>query len=233
MGLDLYCVHLEVERRFDLTLLPEDWAELHTVGELVALIRARLRRAGEAGLTLRAFLQLRELLRDVTGDDAFRARPSERLVDRLSPSQRRALWKRLPALFGGTPPPLALGPLGCGAGLALGGAAVGAVLISVLPTHWADGSVRFIPAVVAGAALGGVGLVLIQDRLQTRPPRGYRTVGELARRLAGRGASADPRGDPGEAAVLEELRAILTRELGVDADEVVPAARFVEDLGAC
>ena len=200
MGIDFLELTIEVEERFGVTLAPEDGPELATVGGLVDAVRRRLRAGEQTGLTLRAWFQIRELLREVAGDPDFRVRPSERLVDRLTPARRRDLWRRLPAAFGGTPPPLGLGPM---TGLAV------------------------------------VAVILLGNQVHTRPPAGYRTAGELARRLVGRTAAVpargDPRrGDPGEEAVREVVRAILIEEVGIPAERVTPLRRgdrFVEDLG--
>ena len=226
---------METEERFGVTLAPEDWPELATVGGLVDAVRRRLRAGEQTGLTLRAWFQIRDLLREVTGDPDFRMRPSERLTDRLAPARRRELWRRLPAAFGGTPPPLGLGPVGRAAGLIVGAAGVGAIAAAGLTDGWRKWTV----AVGAGAALTAAALVFLGDRLHTRPPAGYRTAGELARRLVGRTAAVpargDPRrGDPGEEVVREVVRAILIEEVGVPAERVTPLRRqdrFVEDLG--
>ena len=235
MGIDFLELTIEIEERFGVALAPEDWPDVATVGGLVDALRRRLRAGEQTGLTLRAWFQIRELLREVAGDPDFRMRPSERLTDRLTPARRRELWRRLPDPLRGPPTPLSLGPVGCAAGLTVGAVVIGAIAVAGLTDRWWVGTF----AVGTGAGLTAAGLLFIGGRLHTRPPAGYRTAGDLARRLVARTAAVpargDPaRGDPGEEAVRAAVRTILIEEVGIPAADITPLRRedrFVEDLG--
>ena len=63
------------------------------------------------------------------------------------------------------------------------------------------------------------------------PPSGWDTMGDVANRIVGTIAATTDRQLDDDEAVLRELRPIVAATLGVQEAEVVPAARFIEDLG--
>ena len=232
MGIDLIEFVMETEDRFGVALDDTEWTHVRTVGDMAAVIRAKLG-AAASGLTrgcpsVPTFFQIRDLLRAVTDDATLRVRPGEALVDRLSPDQRLALWKRLPEALGRPPAEM---------DLSASADRIMCTLLTFVPvcgvaTIAAIGGGHdwwFVPPALAlGATLVGAGIL---SRLppSSEPPFGWRTIGDLTRRLVHQNEFAVER-DPGAAAVFEELRAILVRHFGLKPEEVTPSARFVEDL---
>src|SRR5262249_1515697 len=74
-------------------------------------------------------------------------------------------------------------------------------------------------------------LEVITARFRSVPPEGWATFGDLTRRCAGGEVATRNTHLKTDEAILEEMRPILVNALGIDASEVVPSARFVEDLG--
>ena len=230
MGLDTYELVLETEDRFGVAFDEADLAQIFTVGELVAAVRAKLRHAAAGCPCPAAFFRLRDLLREVVGDPGFRARPGEALADRLTAIQRCELWARLPELLGRRPPPLrpAWGEDAVPCGLAAFLAVCGMLTVAALLGGRAGWGLP--PALGLGAG-GAAAALWLSPGWRARPPWGWETVGDVTRRLAA--ADARDAGDPGERAVLAEVRDILAEQFAVDPAAAVPNARLVEDLGLC
>ncbi|VAX39691.1 hypothetical protein MNBD_PLANCTO02-642 [hydrothermal vent metagenome] len=68
-------------------------------------------------------------------------------------------------------------------------------------------------------------------RFWSKQPIGFKTVGDITRQIAKRHLAIKPFASSEYTAVLNELRPIIMNALNVKEDEVVPTARFVEDLG--
>ena len=114
MGLDGVELVMEVEEHFGITIQETTAERIRTVGDLIALIHNRLTRSRESHCAnLAAFLTLRSVVRQVTGNDALRFRPSYRIENTLTPRQRRVLWKRLAEILGAVPRRLRRPPLDC------------------------------------------------------------------------------------------------------------------------
>ena len=226
MGLDAVILVMEIEEHFGITIKEAEAQEIRTVGDVVDVIRNRIDHAQLGGCeTLPAFLRLRETVREVCQDKSLKLRPSERVVDRLTPRQRRRLWKKLPQLLGRPPE-------------------------SLRRTHWvrhlftALGFVSVFMALAVAMAIDIatfpallfllVGLACITHWLTVwachTPPRNWQTFGELAQRMVGTVQVTRPIRGRANEEILEELRPIFVDVLGVDASEVQLEARLVEDL---
>jgi len=226
MGLDAVEMIMEIEDRFGITITDEEAQQIVTVGDMVSLIVKRLRAAATRRcFCLPAFFALRRVIRQVVGDDRFRLRPVDDVVARLSPAQRRELWKRLPDLLGTAaselvyPWPVQLIIVAIVA-LIIGG--------SVIIAAKLGGGIAF--AFLVWTLVGFGWIAVTPNRLQTYPPKGWRTFADITRKIAGSIAATKQLELPDSEAVLVELRAIIVSWLGVDESKVVPEARFVEDL---
>jgi acyl carrier protein len=227
MGLDAVELVMDVEDHFGITVRDTDAEVLRTVGDLVSLIQSRLVAARqEVCPTLPAFLHLRSCVRDISGDERFRIRPRERVADSLSSSQRRALWRRLSSLLGSRPRELQRPRwlriiLVAALLILLASATVLALAIDV----------AILPVTLAAAAIAAFVLHLVTLPFRTTPPDDWTTFGDIARKLAGVVAATKRTTLETADDILTELRPLIVESLGVDADEVVSDARFVEDLG--
>lgn len=73
-------------------------------------------------------------------------------------------------------------------------------------------------------------LYLVTSRFRNVPQNGLATFGDIAKKIVGLTFATADLDLPDDTAILSELRPIVVGILGVDADEIVPSARFVEDL---
>jgi len=94
----------EFERRMDeelgITLYGEDLPNLETVGGLHSLVLARIAaRDADPWLTLKVFRELRGETRKILGDPNLKVRPSDRVIDIVPWTRRRAFWKKLRIRF--------------------------------------------------------------------------------------------------------------------------------------
>lgn len=225
MGLDSVELVIEVEERFDVTISDEEAGAIRTVGDLLELVDQRVkRRQSTTCLSLGWFLKLRSTTRDAASDPALRIRTGDKLIEVLTGRQRSDLWDRLSKQFDTSLPFLRRPKV---FGVTFGMLALAWLIVGFVGV--ANGSYS---ALLSYLACGGGLLVvfLATEPLRTYPPLGYETFGEITRRLVGLEALTVgfPAGD--RSLLLEELASIVSEQLGVERDEVVPEARFVEDL---
>lgn len=227
MGLDAVELVMDVEDHFGITIQNAEAEHVRTVGDLVAIIQGRISAAHEAYCpTLPAFLKLRTTVRDTTGDNTLRIRPRQRIADRLTGPQRRHLWKRLSELLGSPPrdlrrPYLLRQILGASVVALLGIALIAAVSIDV----------RILPVTIALAAFGIFMLHIVTVSFRTVPPEEWATFGDVTAKLVGVTFATKQLQLRTADDILSELRPLIVDVLGVDSNEVVADARFVEDLG--
>ena len=226
MGLDGVELVMEVEDHFGISLGDDEASQIRTVGDLVAIIRARAVAGEQLDCPTRsAFFSLRQLVREITGDPALRFRPRDEVAAILSPRLRRRLWRWLRELLKTEPRALHLPPW-LRSALVVAGVCL---VIAALATAAIDPVI--VPLALVGAAVLGFGLLMACSAFREVPPPGWATWGELARRIAGISAIKSGRHLTDEDVVLEELRPIIAEQLGVDAEKIVLGTRFVEDLG--
>ncbi|GIW97730.1 MAG: acyl carrier protein [Pirellulaceae bacterium] len=227
MGLDGVELLMDVEEHFGISIQDAEAEAMGTVGDLISLISARLSAAQRIECpTARAFFDLRRLVRTVATDDSLRIRPRDRVTEKLAPATRKRLWEQLDDLLGTHPPEL------CRAGhlrwlLVLVG------LVCLASAFLAAIAVEFtiLPLTLAIA----VAIIALLNRMTLRfrnfPPQGWATFGEIAIQLAGTTAATKKLHLRSDDDILHALRPLVVNALGVDESEVVPSARFVEDLG--
>lgn len=226
MGLDSVELVMNVEDHFGISFTASECLEVRTVGDLVEVCRQRIAASlSKRCFTLPCFLSLRREVRAVTADPSFRIRPSQRIVDRLSPYDRRALWRRLAAVGEGGPNKLRR-PRILTICIWLTAAFASGMWMVVVYNHreW-----NFLSVIVGLITL----LVLFAATriFKTEPPASLATFGDMARWIASWQVALKPTESADPAVILNELRPIISELLGVSLDEIVPAAAFVEDLG--
>ena len=227
MGLDAVELVMDVEDHFGITIQNAEAERVRTVGDLVTLIQGRISATHDAYCpTLPAFLKLRTTVRDTTGDNTFRIRPRQRIADRLTVPQRRDLWKRLSEMLGSPPrglrrPYLLRQVLGTSVVALLCLALIAAVAIDV----------RILPVTLALAAFCIFLLHIVTVPFRSVPPEEWVTFGDVTVKLVGVTFATKQLQLRTADDILSELRPLIVGVLGVDRDEVVADARFVEDLG--
>lgn len=227
MGLDAVELVMDVEDHFGIAIQNTEAEHVRTVGDLVALIQSRILAAQHASCpTLKSFLQLRSCVRELTADQTLRIRTRTRVVDVLNRSQRRRFWKRLADILGSAPPSLRRHP-------ALRKALVAFVFAAIVLAVVVASAIDFAILPLTLFLAAGVTLILhlATVRLRIYPPETLTTFGAIARRMTGVTAATKQLHLDSDQAILDELRPIVVDTLGVDGTEVVPTARFIEDLG--
>ncbi len=223
MGLDGVELVLEVEETFGITIADSEAGAIRTVGDLEQLVLSRVANGrGSACLSLPAFCQVRRAVRETVCQPALRLRPSTRFDRVATASDLRRLWKRLHELLGTSPPPLrrpnwmrctllAVSVALCAAGIA---------------TAWIDPAI--VPLGLVTAATPIIAGYWITSPWRHCPPPEMSTLGDATRKLVG--LEAATKHGLVEDDVVRKLKELIVEQLGVEADEVVPDARFVEDL---
>ncbi len=227
VGLDGVEIVMDVEDHFGITIQTAEAERVRTVGDLVSLIRGRIAAACTTPCpTLPAFIRVRAAVREAVDDNSFRIRPRQRIVDRLNTTQRRQLWSRLSTLLGSPArelrrPVFLRRILGTSVAVLIGVAVLAAAAIDV----------RVLPLTLALAAVCALVLQLMTVPLRSLPPAEWETFGDITAKLVGVATATKQLHLETQDDILTDLRPLIVEVLGVDASEVVPEARFVEDLG--
>ena len=228
MGLDGIELVMEVEDEFGITIPDSDMEQMRTVGDLVAICFDRIKATTtERCPSLPCFYSLRRLMREVLKDPELKIRPRDKIEDFLQVSDRRSLWRRLPELLETTPRELRRPPW-LRKTLVLTVLAFPLVLIFAFP--WLMATEVLI--LVLFATFGfGIALNLLTIGFRTVTPQGYDTFGDITKRMVGLKIATNPPDNVDYENVFLIVKQIVAEQLGVEFEEVVPEARFVEDLG--
>jgi len=227
MGLDAVEIVMDVEDHFGITIQNTEAERIRTVGDLVTLVQDRISAAHKGGCsTLSAFLKLRATLRAVTGDNTLAIRPHQHIAVVLTVRQRRELWRHLADLLGSAPRDLQR-PQWLRRILRLSVVALlGIALVVAVAIDIGIGPVTF-----ALAAICIFCLYVATVPFCTIPPEGWVTFGDVANRIVGVTMATKNLEFQTADNILCELRTLIVGVTGVDADEIVPDARFREDIG--
>ncbi len=197
---------------------------IETVGDLQQLVQTRIdaRQSGKC-YTLPAFLEIRQLLRDATGDPALRIRPATLVVACLSSSERKVVWHELRARYG------LFIDLERPSWLKRALVAVSLVLcVSGVYCDWQ--AIEAFPLGTLSGVLFAIALVVMSRPMCNRPSARHATIGQLATNLVGTRVARGDVDDLTAQQLEAEIRDIIVDAVGVDADEVVASARLREDL---
>ncbi len=227
MGMDGVELLMAVEEHFGISIRDDEVAEIRTVGELVAIVDGRLKAAQTSVCSLLpAFLRLRTAARAVVNNNQLHIRPSMRLVDVLTSSQRRRLWTVIRDDLS-----LRASALRLPSWLRRLVATVILVVMPVGVVYLARIDPAFLVLAVLGWAFVSLSLVIGTARFASVPPNKLSTFGAIAISIAGTEVATKNLHLRTSEAVLDELRPIVARVLDIAPSKVVPAARFIEDLG--
>lgn len=226
MGMDGVILMLEVEERFGISIRDDEAVELRTVGDLTQLVLARFEaRRSLVCPTRTAFAGVRDDVRTLLAIPNLRLRPRQRIADVIPAAKRPELWRRLRERMNSEPPSLER-PLIVKRLLLVASAAL--VALAFWPVTIDP---KILPLSFLLAFLGMFLLMVFTRPLCLSPPKKLSTFGDAARviasvQIATRVESPD---DP-TTWVPNVLRDIIAEVLGVKKEEVVPEARFIQDL---
>jgi acyl carrier protein len=227
MGLESVEIVMDVEDHFGITIQNTEAERVRTVGDLVALIQSRIEAAHVAVCpTLASFLKLRACVRELTANDTLRVRTKTRIVDVLSPAQRRILWVHFENLLGSAPPGLRRPRWLRVTLLFLSLSMQLTALIVAANTDFA-----ILPLTFAIAVVFTIVFHLVTKLHSTIPPDDLSTFGAMAKRMAGLTVATKQLHLASTDSIMEQLRPIVAETLGINSSEVILNARFIEDLG--
>jgi acyl carrier protein len=227
MGLDAVELLMEVEEHFGISITADEGEHIRTVGDLVALIRSRAEAARSTEPhTARAFLSLRVLIREVLANPTARLKPSQFVVEQLTPRQCQLLWRRLPELTGEWLSPLRR-PRPVRIALTL--LSLSIIACSTAFTAFVD--LAIFPLTIFLAIVSVALLYRLTSPLRSEPPDGMKTLGDITQNIVGRTAATKRRNLADDRAILAELAPIIVDVLGVDQDVIGMKTEFFKDLG--
>jgi acyl carrier protein len=224
MGLDSVELIIEIEEHFGITISDAEAQGIVTVGDMFTLINSRVLNSRQSRChTLVAFLQVRSFMRDYLQQPNRRMRPSDRIAGFIPWHRRREFWLSLHDLFGACPPPLRLPQP-----LRLLDVLISIVALAVgASTMFVDPAILPLGIIVALAFIILLQILLASFRIE--PTVQFLTLGDISLRLVGLATAIKPPSSSDD--VFKDLQEIVSDALGVDRDEVVPEAQFVQDLG--
>ena len=217
---------MDVERHFGISLRPSECEKVERVRDLVAIIENRLQVLQQPDLAINAFNLLQNLVRDVLGDANLAILPSEQVKARLTPHQRRALWRQLKEKLELKPAALQLPWL-------LGRLVQGAYLRLVLLTIWLSFTVtgHYLIIGLIGIPIIAFATNPLIELFRRDPPPGWQTFGEVTAKIVGLIAVTKQTHLRTADEILAELRPLIVDVLGCKPELVTMDAHFVETLG--
>jgi acyl carrier protein len=218
---------MEVEDEFGISIPDSAASEISTVSDLVDLCFSRVEAIGSSPcVTLTSFLALRTLVREVAGSPELIVRPRYGINETIGRAERQKLWLRLPELMETVPQALRR-PIW------LRRALVSSVIGFFILTFFALPPLPeiFVLNFLATSAYA-IAVFLATLRFRTDAPKKLETFEDIARKIAGLTIAVNTSAETTYSQVFETAKRIIVETLGVDETEVVPTARFVEDLGA-
>lgn len=226
MGLDGVELVMAIEDRFGITIPDSVSSEIRTVDDLVGFCLDRIHAADSVYCpSLSSFLSLRCLVREIRNDPDLRLRPRDNVETVLEESDRKRLWQQLPELLKSHPRELRR-PAWLRKTLVVVVLGFPIVLMAVLPWH-----IEILTLIWCATIAWGMLLHWLTINLRTRTPDGYTTFGEITKRIVGVTVATNPPAETDYDTVFSIIKEIVIDQLGVDDDEVVPTARFIQDLG--
>lgn len=227
MGLDGVELIMALEDEFGIEIPDRDLADVRTVGDLHALITAKLAAVAAGGgcPTSAAFYYLRAGLVTATGRERRSITPDSRLSELLPRAGRRRRWRQVLETAGVYLPPLRFPR-----------AVEGVITVAALAV-WLGPFVALLLSGTLARALAWLFCVgplvallfitaldsVVERFCECLPPAGDLTLGDLARKVA---ASWSPEN------AWERVQAVVVAELRVDPARVTPEADLARDLQA-
>jgi len=242
MGLDVVELVLRVEETFGIDLPDDELQSVRTVGDLYQLVLSKLD-GGDVCLSSRTFYRVRKAMTELLDVPSRSIRPATELQSLLPKSIRREMWMRIAEKTALNLPALEYPSWFQRLALGLGIAA--AIVACFAANRWAHSyeSWAFFQGfyIVLLIAVGCATLAVTWKSLHVAASSlgivlPAKTTGELARSVLARnyphireGAQRAAQTNRNE--IWQVLRQIVVEQLQVREEDVVPDARFLEDLG--
>jgi acyl carrier protein len=234
MGLDLVETIMEIEDSFGVEITDEEASRMTTVGDLFGAITSKLTLKQDAGpcASMRAFHALRKTLLAETDLKRRDLRPGAALASLFPITSRIPSWTRVRKASSLTLPEL-------DRPVFLEFLLFGIALASAIAVGWPLTTTRDYGLIAALAGLAVMVVTLsflykITKSKKTEFPGDISTLRDLTEHIAARNFAAlcEPEGalDPDQA--WSTMVQIISRQLGVQPEQVTRQARWVQDLGA-
>ncbi|MGJ5813348.1 hypothetical protein [Paludibaculum fermentans] len=228
MGLDYIELVLALEDAFQISIADEEASGVVTVGDLHALVLAKLKGPDtKRCLTSAAFYRVRRGLVEVLGVDRRSIRPATLLRPMMPLGRRRTLWRRIQDRT-----TLKLPNLGRHTGVTLALLALGLAL-TVIPglrarLEWG----WLVCLAILGLIVGGV-LMWMSPMLALEFPYRAESVGDLARGALASNYSrlVEETGSTSPSEIWEVFCRIFIEQTGVSREDLRLEARIVDELG--
>ena len=239
MGLDAVELILRTEDEFGITIADDEAETASTVGRLYEIILSKLDLTPGC-LTSKAFYLTRRVLVQTLDLPRRSIRPATLLSPLLTDETRQEQWSHICDCIGLSTPPLRI-PASTKQRLYMSAFFASSAIAVVICITALWGGLWALPAFLLSAvfwivlSIASMTLVLrlSAPKLATELPAD--TAGELARVVLGLNhdhfASSESNSNPTDEDIWRRLVDIICDQLQVASDEVVPNARFVEDLG--
>lgn len=242
MGLDAVELVIRIEETFSIDLPDEELSSIRTVGDLYELVLSKVDTT-PACLSSKAFYKTRRALMDSLDLSRRSVRPSTSLESLLPSASRIRQWKEIGGAIGLEFPRLrhsrSRKDLFLNLSFVIATLAILAAWGGIHMRGWmpASGYLFWISAFLAWVAVLGIANGLLISRAQpfaTELP--VNTVGDLARMVLTLNytafAPASNGSDPlSREDLWERIVYIFADQLGLESEDIVPAARISEDLG--
>ena len=231
MGLDAVELVMDVEESFGIDISNEDAQQFRTVGDLFEFLKCRTDLAPTGTcLSASTFYEIRNGLRSAGITQRFA--PSTDLVAVLSKKRsRRSVWNSLAQNTQLKLPELVRPSWVIVANVAITTSA--SILIALIASGQEVSGVLFFGVGIACLFIIGFLTSLVTRPLATNFGADFKTFRGLSERVLALNVAKikNDHGPMGPNDIWVILKNIIVNQLGVDADEVTPDAKFVEDLG--
>ena len=248
MGLDSVEIILQIEESFNISVSDEEAASVRTVGQMYELILSKIRTIPDC-MSSKTFYELRRSLTRILGIPRRSIRPATVLEEFFPLQGRRVLWQKFSDSCELEVPRLHYSA--AWEQRFMTGSAIASALLLVVPgclLHWFSGfhfpfqiSLVFywIVAIFLWIVLFGIlDIALIRACSFLRSELPAVSMGNLTRVVLGMNDTlVQTREEEHDVMSTDQVWAKLVKiiqdQLQVEIDEIVPDARFVDDLGVC
>lgn len=236
MGLDYVELVIAIEDRFGIHIPDEEAGSARTIGDLYAIIMAKIAPEPTAGprrcLTSAAFYRTRRGILDSLGLSRREIRPSTPLAPIMPWSRRNRFWKNIQGKTGLTLPRLRH-PAWVRNAVVVAGLLCALALSNIFSV-----SLRHISTItlVYLCCLSAAGLLLwITRPLAFGFPDGVATVGDLAKSVLSINYAPllASIGQPNRQDVWDTLSGLIMKQFGLSREQIRPEATIMDDLGIC
>ncbi len=225
MGLDTVELVMDVEDHFGILLREDESQRIRTIGDLADVILARILASSVTRCpSVRAFYELRRVIRESLGSPALPIRPSTPLVELIPLSQRKTCWASIQSKQPWRFPGLRMVRSTYNFTLALI-ACVYAIPLCLFPWE------MWLISILLSSL---VSLIVYSwmKRYRSEIPPNFSTVGDLVKSSVGSVIATKRTDLTTKELVLSDLFPIVAEQFGVELRRLTPQTRFVEDLGA-